>query len=149
MKCKRFAEFSSESKWATVRELRLCRKCLGGHYGSCRHQKVCGVNGCSFKHHPLLHSEKRQQGSSTSQKEPQSSVQSCNVHQSHTSDTLFRIVPVVLHSVNKKIHTYAFLDDGSELTLMEEDLLNQLEIDGTKQPLCLKWTGDTRRIDEN
>lgn len=39
-KCGRFTEFTSDSKWAAVRELRLCRKCLRSHYGSCRQQKV-------------------------------------------------------------------------------------------------------------
>lgn len=56
---------------------------------------------------------------------------------------------MILHGINKSIQTYAFMDEGSELTLMEEDLLNQLGISGTKQPLCLKWTGDTRLTEED
>lgn len=110
-----------------------------------------GLNGCSYKHHPLLHTEKREQNPSSghvAQPSDRDNAQSCNVHQLQTSDTLFRIIPVTLHGKNKQIATFAFLDDGSELTLMEDDLIDQLEMHSTTRPLCLKWTGNTRRYED-
>lgn len=64
-KCSRFGEFSLNSKWTTVRELGLCRKCLKKHNGSCRSQQVCGINGCEFKHHQLLHNNQKDVAAST------------------------------------------------------------------------------------
>lgn len=57
VKCKRFGELSLDAKWAVVRDAKLCRKCLRKHNGVCRQQKPCGVNGCTFLHHPLLHNK--------------------------------------------------------------------------------------------
>lgn len=40
---------------------------------------------------------------------------------------------------------FAFMDEGSSLTMMDEDLLDRLGDDGDKIPLCLRWTGGTCR----
>ncbi|XP_065095610.1 uncharacterized protein LOC135717448 [Ochlerotatus camptorhynchus] len=136
-KCKRFAELSLDAKWAVVREAKLCRKCLRKHNGSCRQQKPCGIKGCTFLHHPLLHNEKQEAPATGS----------CNVHQAQTSEVLFRIVPVLLHGLSKVVRTYAFIDDGSELTLMEDSLAEELGVKGPRSPLCLKWTGGTKRVE--
>ncbi|XP_065094204.1 uncharacterized protein LOC135714762 [Ochlerotatus camptorhynchus] len=136
-KCKRFAELSLDAKWAVVREAKLCRKCLRKHNGSCRQQKPCGIKGCTFLHHPLLHNEKQEAPATGS----------CNVHQAQTSEVLFRIVPVLLHGPSKVVRTYAFIDDGSELTLMEDSLAEELGVKGPRSPLCLKWTGGTKRVE--
>ncbi|XP_058826984.1 uncharacterized protein LOC131686969 [Topomyia yanbarensis] len=149
-RCSRFEGFSYDSKWATVKECKLCRKCLRKHNGSCKQQNECGVNGCTYLHHPLLHNPEIQHiDPSTSkptalpsgQKRPEPS---CNLHQGQSA-VLFRIVPVILYGPEKKVETYAFIDDGSELTLMEQSLADELGIEGPRKPLCLKWTGGTRK----
>ncbi|XP_041785513.1 uncharacterized protein LOC121600811 [Anopheles merus] len=45
------------------------------------------------------------------------------------------------------INTFAFLDEGSSMTLMDEDLAKQLGVKGERRPLCIKWTGDTTRVE--
>ncbi|XP_055542826.1 uncharacterized protein LOC129728414 [Wyeomyia smithii] len=150
-KCKRFAELSTESKWAAVRECKLCRKCLRRHNGSCRQQKPCGTNGCTFLHHPLLHSEKQQTNSSptvtsTSSTPPTNPQLSCNIHQGE-SQFLFRILPVILYGPSKTIESYAFIDDGSDISLMEQDLAQELGVIGPMKSLCLGWTGGAHRME--
>ncbi|XP_062702895.1 uncharacterized protein LOC134285671 [Aedes albopictus] len=150
-KCKQFAEFSCDSKWAAVRECKLCRKCLRRHNGSCRQQKACGTNGCTYLHHPLLHTVDRQQsnGTATNAIVPaETTQQSCNIHQSQ-SKLLFRILPVLLYGPSKTVRTYAFIDDGSELSIMEQSLANELGIEGPKTSLCLKWTGGSQRLENS
>ncbi|XP_062701549.1 uncharacterized protein LOC134285208 [Aedes albopictus] len=146
-KCSRFVDFNYESKWATVKECKLCRKCLRKHNGSCKQQKKCDTNGCAFLHHPLLHKPDIQNSkSSGSLSEPTEPEPSCNVHQGQSA-VLFRIVPVILYGPKKTIQTYAFIDDGSELTLIESTLAEELGVEGPKKSLCLKWTGGTRKIE--
>ncbi|XP_065094576.1 uncharacterized protein LOC135715093 [Ochlerotatus camptorhynchus] len=145
-KCKRFVELSYESKWAVIREAKLCRKCLRKHNGTCRQQSKCGVRECTYLHHPLLHSERTEASRNGSRVEAATNT-SCNVHQAQTNDVLFRIVPVVLHGPSKMIQTYAFIDDGSELTLMEHSLAQELGLQGPNKALCLKWTGGSRRME--
>lgn len=53
-KCSRFEGLSYDSKWAIVKECKLCRKCLRKHNGSCKQQKKCGRNGCTYLHHPTI-----------------------------------------------------------------------------------------------
>ncbi|XP_062700521.1 uncharacterized protein LOC134284941 isoform X2 [Aedes albopictus] len=151
--CKRFKELSYDSKWAVVREFSICRKCLRKHNGPCKQKKECGTNGCSYLHHPLLHDAERHTAAasqvpvrSTETQRNQTTNTSCNVHQGQ-SEILFRIVPVLLYGPSKVVRTYAFLDDGSELTLMEQSLANELGVQGPQNSLCLRWTGGTNRTE--
>ncbi|XP_058817070.1 uncharacterized protein LOC131680369 [Topomyia yanbarensis] len=72
---------------------------------------------------------------------------SVNIHQARNSGVLFRFVPVVLYGPSKEVHTYAFVNDGSELTLLEQGLADELGVSGQIAPLCLKWTGGTKRVE--
>lgn len=56
----------------------------------------------------------------------------------HRTDK-FRIVPVMLHFKNKSLRDYAYLDDGSNMTTMEESLANELELHGSTKELCVDW----------
>ncbi|XP_053691781.1 uncharacterized protein LOC128740267 [Sabethes cyaneus] len=156
-KCKRFEEFSYESKWATVKECKLCRKCLRKHNGSCKQSKPCGTNGCEFLHHPLFHNTQKHEASRSvlpqaasypnTKTEPRTD-HSCNIHQGQ-SEIMFRIVPVMLYGPTKTIRTYAFVDDGSELTLMEQSLADELGVQGPIRSLCLRWTGGTQKMSQS
>ncbi|XP_058456935.1 uncharacterized protein LOC131434288 [Malaya genurostris] len=142
-KCKHFVELSYDARWATVRAGKLCRKCLCKHNGSCKQAKPCSTDGCTYLHHPLLHDR----GDNRSDEPSIHPIESnCNVHQTQ-SEILFRIVPVILHGPTKTIRTYAFLDDGSELTLLERDLADELGLKGPTSSLCLKWTGETTKTE--
>lgn len=56
---------------------------------------------------------------------------------------LLRIIPVKLYGKLGIIETFALLDEGAKLTLIEEELADQLEpSDGVTQPLHLSWYGD-------
>ncbi|XP_058443961.1 uncharacterized protein LOC131425801 [Malaya genurostris] len=150
--CKRFNELSSDSRWAVTREFKVCRKCLRKHYGPCKQNKACGVNGCSFLHHSLLHSDRKSSTDEISTDTAQSGRSqrantSCNVHQGQ-SEVLLRIIPVFLHGPSKTLRAYAFLDDGSELTLMEQSLADELGVKGPAKTLCLRWTGGTTRTED-
>ncbi|XP_058816367.1 uncharacterized protein LOC131679651 [Topomyia yanbarensis] len=78
----------------------------------------------------------------------QNNEPTCNVHQGQ-SEVLFRVVPVILYGPSKTIRTHAFIDDGSELTLIEQSLADELELKGPAKSLCLKWTGGARRTESS
>lgn len=48
-----------------------------------------------------------------------------------------------------KIGTFAFLDNGSEITIVEDALVNELGVSGPRKPLHLKWTGDIGRTEKD
>ncbi|XP_062714134.1 uncharacterized protein LOC134290921 [Aedes albopictus] len=59
--------------------------------------------------------------------------------------SLFRYLPVTLEGNGKKVNTFAFLDDGSESTLMESGLAAELDVSGPEEPFWLGWTGNISR----
>ncbi|XP_058827380.1 uncharacterized protein LOC131687320 [Topomyia yanbarensis] len=152
-RCPRFTSMDVESRWVVVRERGLCRRCLRKHTGLCRSRKECGVNGCGYKHHSMLHNDTREINQTTTNRalagedsgDNTGPVEPCNTHRGITDSVLFRIVPVVLHGPRMTIQTYALFDDGSSLTLIDEEIAETLQLPGEPYPLWLKWTGDTCR----
>lgn len=47
------------------------------------------------------------------------------------------------------VNTNAFLDEGSSLTLLDEEIASTLQLTGPKLPLHLKWTDDMSRHEED
>ncbi|XP_062704199.1 uncharacterized protein LOC134286582 [Aedes albopictus] len=90
-----------------------------------------------MRHHTLLH--------------PTSGLPNVAVMNNHSeelqpmSGPLFRIMPVTLYGNGCKVNVFAFIDEGSQLTLLEEVIAKQLGIDGPAEPLSLQWTGDIKR----
>ncbi|XP_053686216.1 uncharacterized protein LOC128735749 [Sabethes cyaneus] len=153
-KCKRFHEFSRDARWAVVREFGLCRTCLRQHKGSCK-AKPCGRDGCTYRHHELLHNEQREinHAPSDNQQSAQPNASEfghgCNIHRTTSNPVLFRYLPVVLSTPEKEVHTYAFLDEGSALTLLDQELADELELTGIPSSLCLRWTGGAQRHEKD
>ncbi|XP_055623761.1 uncharacterized protein LOC129767164 [Toxorhynchites rutilus septentrionalis] len=147
----------------TERPAKTCVVCKG----SCSHlengrmgssEGVCGKNGCTFKHHQLLHNIQRDGTATSSSNAPgttaakvaqNTSVRECNAHHKSANKGLFRVAPVVIHDPSKSIKTFAFLDDGSSLTLVDSSLVQELKLQGETIPLCLKWTGNKRRMEND
>lgn len=144
--CAEFQNQPLSAKWNLVRKLKLCKVHLAPrHRRTCGLDVKCGVNDCQFKHHPLLHNEKGKQVRSPSS--PDQSQHS--MHRNNGDGLLFRILPVVLRGPRKSINTFAFLDEGSSVTLLEQSLAQELSLNGRPCPLELKWTGDNRRTERD
>lgn len=117
----------------------------------CSKIKKCEVNGCSLKHHSILPSSKEKQQNRTigqhalqSTKKPSQIDSSCNAHRGSQS-VLYKIVPVRLINGTRVVSKFAYLDEGSGLTLLDRKLAEDLDLKGTPQKLCLKWTSGTLR----
>ncbi|XP_075160331.1 uncharacterized protein LOC142233319 [Haematobia irritans] len=75
---------------------------------------------------------------------------SCNTHTSFIHNNFFKIIPITIYgSGNKFMKTFAFIDEGSSTSLIEETIMHDLNLSGTIEPLCLKWTGNVERNEEN
>lgn len=142
--CTVFKAYTVDERWKFAQNKGLCRSCLNTHGRRiCRNATQCAVEGCQYRHHPLLHSNRP---NSVSERQGVSTVQN-HTHRQLQQALLFRIIPVVVSGPQATIETFAFLDDGSDLSLIESSLVEQLGIDGCKKPLCLKWTGNVTRIE--
>ncbi|XP_055622896.1 uncharacterized protein LOC129766396 [Toxorhynchites rutilus septentrionalis] len=137
--CHQFNGASVDERWKLVKQKALCRTCLNNHgKWPCRSWKGCEVDGCRQKHHTLLHSS--------------SSFEQINVSSSHVTSgesqwPLFRILPVILYGNNSSQIIFAFIDEGSSYTLLDETVAKELCVNGKTEALTLKWTGNVTRVE--
>ncbi|XP_053691604.1 uncharacterized protein LOC128740118 [Sabethes cyaneus] len=141
--CYTFRNKSLSDRWKLAQERHLCRRCLVSHGKFPCKATVCGENGCEERHHRLLHPGKPPIS------EAPKTTSTVTVHRQLQQTIMFRILPVTLHGNGKAIKTYAFLDDGSSATLVESQIANELGIKGDVHPLCLQWTNDIARTEDD
>ncbi|XP_062709246.1 uncharacterized protein LOC134288424 [Aedes albopictus] len=142
--CERFQQLGLEARLKAVHHWKLCEVCLFDHgQWRCRSRIRCNVGNCRDRHHPLLHRTER--GSI----QRQLRASECNAHERSQRSVLFRIVPVILFNGNRRCETFAFLDEGSSLTLIEASLARQLGAVGVPEPLELRWTSSVKRNEES
>ncbi|XP_055590345.1 uncharacterized protein LOC129742470 [Uranotaenia lowii] len=138
--CCEFRKLSVENRWNKIKELGICRTCLGYHgRRPCKSSKLCDKDNCYGKHHTLLHLTTAAGGNQ------QGHIEAVISHHRSGQSALFRMLPVTLYGNGKSIEVVAFIDDGSSMTLMDEDIAKQLDIKGELAPLCLRWTGNITR----
>ncbi|XP_055632505.1 uncharacterized protein LOC129772980 [Toxorhynchites rutilus septentrionalis] len=137
--CPKFKDSDIESRWKFVHTLKLCRTCLNPHgRRPCRNINRCGIDGCQFRHHPMLHSSRTSNALASN----------ANLTYHHCGQSvLYRIIPVVAYGITCSVKTFAFLDEGSSTTLVESGLAHQLGLQGPQVPLCLQWTANMSRIE--
>ncbi|XP_065094863.1 uncharacterized protein LOC135715579 [Ochlerotatus camptorhynchus] len=71
-----------------------------------------------------------------------------NAHHNPKQSVLFKFLPVRLFWKGKSVETFAFLDDGSNMTLVEDWVAKRLGIDdGEDLPLCMSWTSNVTRYE--
>lgn len=90
---------------------------------------------------------KRSQKESDEPKPSTSYEGATNYHQVFKNNIYYQIVPVTLKNKGKERQTFA--DAGSSLTLMEEEVANELSLEGRTNPLKLTWTQNVTRESES
>ena len=134
-KCDVFLKMSVNDRWSFVKSNRLCFSCLrkGHNLTQCNRKKNCNVDGCKKSHHETLHLKESRNHEQVNLMQPK-----CGGVKS--TKLLFKLLPIELRGPNNKIiQSYAFLDEGSSTTLIEETLACQLGVNTKKQSLTLQW----------
>ncbi|XP_055585450.1 uncharacterized protein LOC129738291 [Uranotaenia lowii] len=116
---------------------------------SCRNNTRCGVDGCDARHHALLHSAEKPKASYSSGPNPISNYVVHHVHQSSFPSLLYRVIPITLHNGSLSVDAFAFIDEGSSITMLEKSLAEKLQLNGHSHPLCLQWTSNVTRIEND
>ncbi|XP_053685875.1 uncharacterized protein LOC128735413 [Sabethes cyaneus] len=139
--CQQFNGASVDERWKLVQQKSLCRTCLNSHgKWPCRSWNGCGVSGCRQKHHTLLHSATISE---------RTNISSSHVTSGDLQWPLFRVLPVILHGINESKTIYAFIDEGSSYTLLDESIAKSVGVSGKPEALTLKWTGNVTRVEPN
>ena len=148
-KCQTFQNLSFDDRMKHVREKVLCFKCLKGNHTSreCRSNTQCEVEGCTGTlHHTLLHKQKVKPATSEESNENTNTV--CSTVSSNSLSAVFlNVVPVSVTYNQKRVCTYAFLDQGSTATFCEKSLSTLLEVDGTPKQVTVQTLTTPKTLD--
>lgn len=141
--CEKFKLLDTEKRWETTKKHNICFRCLTYKHRRfvCR-AKACGKNGCKLGHHKLLHQEKREP---EAREETATQLPSVNAINSK-SKTYLKIIPIELYGPRGSTDAYALLDEGSTLTLIEENTALAVTPRGKTESLQLEGVGG-KRID--
>ncbi|KAK3729175.1 hypothetical protein QZH41_000580 [Actinostola sp. cb2023] len=143
--CHKFTNMSFEDRFKIMRSCNLCNNCFKqGHIAlGCLEKKSCEVEGCTRRHHTLLHHPNSSTPvNDSSSKETIPTVAQAhnisNVQPSESSERIcLRIVPVKVKGPTKSVITYALLDNGSDVSLCEKDLAAQIGVRGEEKSYYL------------
>lgn len=133
--CEKFLNAGYDEKWQIIRRLGVCRQCMKRHpirSGPCKDWVKCTEKECKQRHHPAMHprdEEKRHRVFN-------------GTHMMRDDRPQFRYIPITLRNGEFCKHTYAFMDEGSSGTLMEEELAKCLNLTGTQTTLHVSYTAD-------
>ncbi|XP_041484654.1 uncharacterized protein LOC121431209 [Lytechinus variegatus] len=132
--CPKFKDKPRRERLRLVREKRLCDNCFKPNHVArvCRSPPACTIEGCTWKHHSLLHFTKE---------EPQSDIPATDVNDlaATTEDpsgtnlsmvgsrrVCLRVLPVKVKANNRQVETWAILDNGSDVSLCDRSLAKEL-----------------------
>ncbi|XP_062710760.1 uncharacterized protein LOC134288863 [Aedes albopictus] len=139
--CFNFKAMNIDNRLQIVSQNSLCRTCLNQHgKWPCKTWKGCEVEGCRLRHHTLLHT--------TTPAVP------LVVSTSHSqllsgNSPIFRILPVTLYAKDRRVNVFAFVDEGSQISLLDVAVAEQLGVTGPASTLSLQWTGNVTREEAN
>jgi len=141
--CSQFKEMNYEERVKIMRSSNLCNNCFKpGHIAlGCLEVNSCEIDGCTRRHHTMLHppsrtaQQSKQENSYSKSPEP-NQVQS-NAQSSPDQRVCLRILPVEVQGPSKSIITYALLDSGSDVSLCANDLISDLGVQGEMKTFYL------------
>ncbi|XP_047996329.1 uncharacterized protein LOC125234168 [Leguminivora glycinivorella] len=165
---RKLAAQSMGARWEWAKLNRICYRCIDAkHIKTQCKAKACGVAGCPHVHHRLLHADSPQEvredtamvltqeirsvptsSAVTSSAEPADTTEpraaddenDARVYVSSTPDysVLLKVLPVTVSGPKGTAHIFAFLDDGSTLSMIDQDVADEIGAVGQDEPLCIR-----------
>ena len=149
--CRKFKEMTQKERFEILKKNGRCFNCFKLFHlaKDCNTKPMCERDGCSRKHHTLMHFDRsedtrppsqhngagapsQQNGAGHAEQPTQMGTGKVECH--HTvkgrNDVCLRVLPVKVHYGTKEVVTWALLDDGSDTSLCEEGLVEELGLSG-------------------
>ncbi|XP_029169628.1 uncharacterized protein LOC114939494 [Nylanderia fulva] len=151
--CPQYINKTIQQRLAIVSKHKLCYNCLGHHrVSACRITKRC--HKCGRKHHTTIHQNNPQSSNSESNKSTtkESTVTSskstdAQVLHSTSAQTTSSLVllataqVIIISETGEQSRVRALIDQGSEISLISERIVQQLRLPRTKSSLSLIGIG--------
>ncbi|XP_026322792.1 uncharacterized protein LOC113232330 [Hyposmocoma kahamanoa] len=130
------------TRWDVARKHRLCFRCLRTRKfrHTCKNKR-CGIDGCEYMHHSLLHGTPP---SSKEKKEAPASFVVASAKDRSNTTALLKVLPVQVRGPKGTCNALALLDDGSTCSLIEAALARRIGAAGTPAPFYIEGVAGTR-----
>lgn len=140
--CSAFLALTVNERWQALKRFRGCFGCLtdGHQLRNCTTQRACGINTCERLHHVLLHFEKP-----TVRSQPEKSVH-CGATAVSNRGVCLGVLPVRIEGPQGSVTTYALLDNGSEVTLIQRDILQSVGVETSETSLNIRTVNGSSQI---
>ncbi|XP_037873734.1 uncharacterized protein LOC119630005 [Bombyx mori] len=135
--CYIFKKADSNTRWDIAKNKHLCFRCL--QYKNKTHNckpNTCGINDCKYTHNKMLHFDRKIEKTDKSNKETTENINSAWTGKQKQS--YLKIIPVQVQGPIGTVDTYALLDDGSTVTLIDEIIRKKTGITGSIDPLHIQ-----------
>ncbi|XP_028042582.1 uncharacterized protein LOC114252282, partial [Bombyx mandarina] len=135
--CYIFKKADSNTRWDIAKNKHLCFRCL--QYKNKTHNckpNTCGINDCKYTHNKMLHFDRKIEKTDNSDKETIENINSAWTGKQKQS--YLKIIPVQVQGPIGTVDTYALLDDGSTVTLIDEIICKKTGITGPIDPLHIQ-----------
>ncbi|CAK1596689.1 unnamed protein product [Parnassius mnemosyne] len=142
--CKSYAALSTNDRWEVAKKYNICYRCLRG-----KHRRLlckappCGKGGCMMKHHKLLHHDR----TAVMEKEPAMET-ATSAKEVNTATRPYKhrraylkIAPVTIRGPLSCVETYALLDEGSTVTLVDASIADVIGADGPAHTMWIQGVG--------
>lgn len=133
---------SVPDRWATAKRIGACFICLNISHraADCRKRTRCSEEGCNRSHHTLLHAS-RDAESNTQTKSGQ-----CLLASTSNKPVRLGIVPVGVVTSRGIVSALAFLDSGSDTTLVKETFAQRHQLAATPSSITISTVNSTRVV---
>ncbi|KAK4468963.1 hypothetical protein MN116_000099 [Schistosoma mekongi] len=141
VQCPLFLALSVEDRWSQAKKKGLCFVCLGeAHQASrCVLKNSCQYEDCKRRHHPLLHSAASAKLVNNHHVENR-----CISSGAPHSNVCLGIVPIRIRSGQNEITGNAFLDNGSDVTLIRADCVKPLGLQYDRVQTMIQTLGGNK-----
>ncbi|XP_013135105.1 PREDICTED: uncharacterized protein LOC106100681 [Papilio polytes] len=134
---------SVTERWSWAQDNKICFNCLRSRHRrfSCK-EKRCGVDECRGRHHEMLHAER---ASPTTQVNGTTEETALVASTAATcGSVLLKVCPVIIRGPEgTEIATYALLDEGSTISLIDQQLAEEIGAKGPTRNLRIRCVSAT------
>lgn len=124
---------------------KLCIRCLRyrNRTHSCK-PKPCGINNCKYFHNILLHFDRSTEKASAEEQDPEAKEVINSAWTMKRKQSYLKIVPLQVKGPRGVMNTFALMDDGSTVTLMDEEIAKKMGATGPVDPLRIETINDLK-----
>ncbi|XP_045487974.1 uncharacterized protein LOC123689933 [Pieris rapae] len=133
--CQGFLNATVNDRWETVKRLKVCFKCLVGKHRKekCR-RPPCKL--CRRWHHSLLHVT-----SESEQCHEEAATETATVNTISAPKAILKMLKVEIYGPTGSKQVLALLDEGSTVTLLDENVAASIGIKGPRETLNIETIG--------